>query len=395
MFISIGITYFRIKTAVIMPLLFDTKERTFQGPASYNADLYTYYNNSARKEITCIRNLIEQWFEKYPDHDKDDLKSRFKAAFDGSFFELFVFTLYSEMGYTLEVHPEIKGTLKRPDYLAKRDDEFFYIEVKFLTMLSQTEQALERKKNEVLDAINKVDATNFLLKLEEITFKDNSQPSGKNIIRFLNQQVNLHSPDDYTEKLLLNGFDGMPEITYDDDRVTIKTKLLPKSSAHRGTQSRSIAAHPLVTQIGNDSEDIKASLETKATRYGDLNSPYIICLNKQSIGLDLNEINEALYGNLQFSWSTNPANRDERCEYNGKGLFGSKSNPKFTRLSGVYVTNANTANLATTAEHTFKHNPHTKYPIDFTISKSVKEILHIADDYPLKKLPNLNWDIEL
>lgn len=363
-------------------LLFDEKDRTLQGPADYNADTYTYYNDSARIDMTCVRNQIETWFALYPEHEKEELKSRFKATFNFAFYELFVFTLFTKLGYSLEVHPEIEGTTKRPDYFAKNEKHGFYIEVKCLTMLTQNEQSLERRKNAVLDAINKIDASNFLLKLEEISFKESSQPSGKEIIRFFNAHISSYNPDDYTEKLMKHGFDGMPEVIYEDDKVLIKTKLLPKSPAHRGTKSRSIGTHPSVTQIGNDSEDIKGSLETKATRYGHLNAPYIICLNKQSVGLDVIEVQEALYGSLQVTWSDNPENRDEKTEFAGNGFFGSKQNPKFTRVSGVYVTNANTANLATTGKHVFRHNPFAKYPLDFKVDKSIKELLYIGDNYP-------------
>lgn len=371
--------------------LFDKKERTLQGPADYNADIYAYYNDSARLDVGCVRDQLEIWFAKYPQNEKEELKSRVKATFNPAIFELFIFALFTELGYSLEIHPEIPGTTKRPDYFAKKGNDVFYIEVKFMTMLSQNEQSLERRKNAVLDAINKIDASNFLLKLEDISFKDSSQPSGKDIIRYFNREIANYSPDDYTERLLQHGFYGMPEIIYEDDKIKITTKLLPKSPLHRGTNSRSIGAHPSVTQIGNDSEDIIGSLETKATRYGNLNAPYIICLNKQSVGLDLIEVQEALYGSLQISWSDNPNNREEKMEFTGNGFFGSKNNPKFTRVSGVYITNANTANLATTAEHAFRHNPFAKYPIAFVIDQPIKELLHIPEDYPLKKLPDLNF----
>ena len=151
-------------------LLFDNKQRTLQGPADYNADIYAYYNDSARADIDQVRIQLESWFAKYPENEKEELKSRVKATFNPAIFELFIFALFMELGYSLEIHPEIPGTTKRPDYLARRDNELFYIEVKYMTMLSQSEQALERRKNEVLDAINKIDALNFLLKLEEISF---------------------------------------------------------------------------------------------------------------------------------------------------------------------------------------------------------------------------------
>jgi hypothetical protein len=121
--------------------------------------------------------------------------------------------------------------------------------------------------------------------------------------------------------------------------------------------------------------------------YGRPDAPFILCLNKQYVYLDKIELAEAMYGNLRLSWSNDPHNRDEKLMYDGRGAFGSKNNPKLTRLSGVYVTNCNPANLAMTAEHTLRVNFHAKYPLsqlllDSINLKTVKEILHVNDNYP-------------
>lgn len=366
-------------------LLFEEKIRNLEGPADYNADIYTYYNESARREIANVRVLLESWFSEYPDEEKQELKSRFKVTFNPAFYELYIYILFKRLGYSLVIHPEVPGTQKHPDYLATKDGQSLFIEVKHMTMLSQDNQSLERRKNTLLDSLNKVDASNFLLKLNSIIFKDNSQPSGKSIIRFFNEAFATHDPDVYTELLARNGFQGIPKIVYDDDKVMIEVHLLPKSPIHRGTMSRSIANHPSVTQIGNDSKDIIGSLETKAIRYGHLNAPYIICLNKQSVSLDIIEVQEALYGSLQISWSENPANRHEKLELTGNGFFGAKNNPKFTRVSGVYITNANSTNLTTTADHALRHNPFAKYPVDLAITNPINEILGLSNDYPFNK----------
>jgi len=362
--------------------LFDEKERTLSGPSDYSADSYTYYNESTRADINNVRKQLELWFGIYPESEKEELKQKFKVAFYPTFYELYIYALFTKLGYSLEIHPDIPGTTKHPDYLARKDEELFYIEVKHMTMLTRNELSLENRKNVLLDAINKVDASNFVLKLEEITFKDSSQPSGKVIAKFFNDEISSHNPDLYTELLITSGFEAMPEVQYEDEKVRIKVILIPKSPMYRGTNSGSIGIHPLVTQIGNDSENIVGSLETKATRYGNLNAPYIICLNKQSVALDIMEVQQALYGSLQNSWSENPNNRNEKLKFTGNGFFGSKQNPKFTRVSGVYVTNANTANLATTANHVFRHNPQAQYPINFHINKPIKDILDVHENFP-------------
>jgi hypothetical protein len=63
-----------------------------------------------------------------------------------------------------------------------------------------------------------------------------------------------------------NGFSGVPIMVYDDEKVGIEFKVLPKASQHRGSQSRSIASHPIVTKIGNDSDSLRSGVESKAMR---------------------------------------------------------------------------------------------------------------------------------
>lgn len=62
--------------------LFNDKIRVVDGPMDYNGDIYRYYNDSSRPEIANVRKLLEDWFALYPDEEKQDLKSRFKATFD-------------------------------------------------------------------------------------------------------------------------------------------------------------------------------------------------------------------------------------------------------------------------------------------------------------------------
>lgn len=363
--------------------LFDDKVRTLEGPADNNiTDIFKYYNDSARPEVDNVRILLESWFSQYPDEEKQDLKSRFKASFDPTFYELFIYILFKRLGYCLTIHPELPNTRRHPDYLAKRGDEILYIEVKHMTMHSTSTQSLERRKNTVLASINKVNSSNFLLNLKSVIFKNDSQPSGKRIIYFFNQEISKYDADLYTSSLRQNRLRKMPKITYNDEKVTIEVQLLPKLPEYRGVKSRAIAIYPSETQIGNDSKDIFGALVTKGTRYGNLNAPYIICINKQGVSLDITEIQEALYGSLQTSWSRDSPNRNDRLEFAGNGFFGSKHTPKSTRVSGVYITNANTANLGTTAAHAFRRNPFAKYPIDLTIADSIKELLGIPDNYP-------------
>ena len=365
--------------------LFDSHIRELDGPADYTTNAYYYFNNSTRPEVINVCNQLEEWFMDFPEDEKADLKQRFTVSYFPCFYELYIFGLFTRLGYKLDVHPIIEGTTKRPDYKAtKADGTFFYIEVKCVTLKNAQESNLENRTNVLLDAMNKIDSSNFLLKLDKIEFKSGSQPSGKLVVQYYNKLIAGINPEVYEEELLIVGYEKMPKLIYNDDKVRIELQLFPKAPQFRGASQsgRSIGTHPVVTQIGNDSDSLISGLGKKSSRYGHLNAPYLICINKQTVAFDIIELQEALYGSLAITYSTDPNNPNERHEWMGNGFFGNKNNPQHTRVSAVYLTNANEANLTRTADHALRHNPYAVFPIDIKIDRSIQEIFNLPEIYP-------------
>lgn len=87
--------------------LFDSIERTYLEAAKHNENTYDYYNISARTDITKVRDALEGWFSGYPKEEKKELKSRFKKDFDSAFYELFLYELFSKLGYKIIIHPDL------------------------------------------------------------------------------------------------------------------------------------------------------------------------------------------------------------------------------------------------------------------------------------------------
>lgn len=369
--------------------LFDEKERILEGGSTYNANSYDYYCSSNRKEIVRVCKQLEKWFAVYPETEKAELKARFRHEFQPAFFELYIHAVFTAMGYSLTVHPHMQSKSTKPDYLAQKGEEKFYIEVKFITLLSQLEQNNERKMNTVMDALNKVDSSNFWLDLEEITLKSEQQPSGKFIIRFFNREIQKFDPDTY--QLMLNeiDIDDIELIVYEDDDIRIASRLIPKPTDIRGNQQGAIGTHPMEIKWCNHSEKIKDALLSKASRYGKFDSPFIICINKQTVGFDIMELQQALYGDLSIRYNQNTANKNEKLDLDGNGFFGNISNQKHTRVSGIYFTNVNSANLAT-AEQAYRMNQFAGYPLELKLAADIKTLLDIEDGYPGITLPDLS-----
>jgi len=64
-----------------------------------------------------IRNLLNKWFDHYPQEDQLSLKTDFKNDFQAAFFELFIHELFKKQGFKLKPHPKVEGTTKKPDFL--------------------------------------------------------------------------------------------------------------------------------------------------------------------------------------------------------------------------------------------------------------------------------------
>src|SRR6478609_6150390 len=92
--------------------LFDDKVRTLEGPALHNSDTYSYLNDSSRTDVENVRKLLEHWFEMYPDNEKEELRNKFKVDFYPTEYELYIYALFTLLGYKLEIHPKLNHTDK-------------------------------------------------------------------------------------------------------------------------------------------------------------------------------------------------------------------------------------------------------------------------------------------
>ena len=90
-------------------MLFDDIQRTDHRPSTRGRSSFEFLNTSAWPACNNMRDRLEQWFERYPDSSKNDLRARFRKRdhnHGSSFFELFLHEVFSRLGLSPEVHPE-------------------------------------------------------------------------------------------------------------------------------------------------------------------------------------------------------------------------------------------------------------------------------------------------
>jgi hypothetical protein len=337
--------------------LFEDKNRTDIRPAKHIDNEYNFYDRSASPQVSIIREKLNQWFENYPSHEKLEMKARFMTSFSSAFYELFLHELFIKQGFTIEIHPDMPDTKNKPDFLVRGNGVEFYLEAKEATDTSDESKSVKNKQSRLFDELNETNSPNFFICIDNLVLKSNSQPSGRKVRQFLENKLQKFNPDDYEFNNKV--FKSVSDITYEDEDLLLEISLLSKSKELRGkSEIRPIGVYPGESWWGGTENSIKSSIIKKAKRYGKLDKPLLICINSTSEkGTDDYDVLNALFGDLRFSYSTNPdpTKRNERLDRSFDGFFGNPSNRKYTKVSGVLITNVYPSNLHIAKHWLVKH----------------------------------------
>ena len=323
-----------------MENLFELTSEVINGPSNNNENPYNYYNKSNREDIKTIKLVLEKWFQEYPISERKELKNRFKKDMDSAFFELFLFVLFKRQGFEVLIHPQLNKTNKRPDFLVSKDGEQIYVEAKISYDKSEEETSFERRKSEFYDNLNKIRIKGYLLRIVELEFKTKKQPSVKELIKIVEEKTHSLSYESVLEEFKQLGFDGGPRIEYNNDDLNIIIQPMPMKESKKNKISKNpIGMFPFETYWGGGEIAIRNSILKKAKRYGNLDLPYLICIN--ALGKKTNseiDINNVIWGSLQYTFSDHNSIDNGKMMRKEDGIFYNKGKSRLENVSGVFVT---------------------------------------------------------
>ncbi|TXF77761.1 hypothetical protein [Chryseobacterium sp.] len=345
--------------------IFTNKQRTFLGPADENEKTYDYYDRSARKDIGNIRDLLENWFNNLPDDEKHETKERFKKSFDAVFYELFLFNFFLKLGFEITIHPIIKNTDKRPDFLIKKNDLEIYVEAKISEDKSDAQKSFENLTSRFYEKISKIKSDHFIFGIDELNIKTTKQPSTKELTSKILEKLALLNHRIELSKMETKNFDNLEKLTYNNNEINISMTFFPVKVSAIGKSRRSVGMTPIKTFIGGSEQAIRDSITKKAKRYGQLDKPYLICLNALSIkSASFHDIESAIWGSLAVTFSTDPQNRNEKLIRNVDGIFFNNGSKKIQNVSGILVNRIFPSNVPDSKYWIFE-NPFSENPLDF------------------------------
>lgn len=302
--------------------LFDDILRTHRGPATHTEDTFSFLNRSASPAFEAVRNLLESFCRRYPSSESPELKSKLETQFDSAFFELYLHELLIRLGCEVAVHPTLNGTDAKPDFLARfHQGQELIVEAVISTQRTDEKRASDARLNTLYDAINsKTISPNFFICFGPIPDRD-AVPTPKKIRKFIKERIAGLDPD-AIERAVRIGYE-LPRWTYrDEGGFELEITAVPKSPESRGNPgTRPIGAYPGEVRWGDSSAVLKKSIDSKATKYGELDRPFVIAVNA-NWGTGRDVVVKALFGSKESG---------DKSE----GVWNATRN---TRVSGVLVT---------------------------------------------------------
>ncbi|MBN2747798.1 MAG: hypothetical protein JXR34_13810 [Bacteroidales bacterium] len=378
--------------------LFEYKNRSHEKPATHNENTYDYYDRSARKDVSKVRDVLNIWFENYPDKEKLELRGRFKKTFSSAFYELFIFNLFKNQGFDILIHPKVPNSSKRPDFLLSKNGVEFYLEAKVATGESEEQESYKNRINQIYDSLNTIKSPNFFFRIEELVLKTKLQPSTKQIRNTIECELTNFDADEVTRLIKTYELDSSPRISVEDNNLKLVISLIPKDPEYRNLDGRPVGVYLHDAYMGGEEESIKTSFKKKARRYGKLDKPYVVCIN--SVGKKFSgdfDVMNAVWGTEALSWTDDPNNDDEKLVRLRDGLIMGENGPIYQNVSGILITSVMEFNLAVSPHWLIKH-PFAHKDLDFELfemtyqyrdknnietvdGKSISEILNIKSNW--------------
>lgn len=348
--------------------LFDLGTRTEMRFAEYREPEFAYLNQSARPGVCELRANLEEWFQHFPYNSQADLRSRFRHSSNnqhfGAFFELYVHELLTKMDYTVVAHPVLADVSTHPDFLARNADGVeFYVEVTLAGIPAQTAQGATARTAQVYDILNRVDSPNFFLHLD-VKGSPASPPPASKLRDGVQRWLATLDPDEISRKMQIDGLGSIPkfEWTHSGWEIVI-TPIAKTAEARSKTGIRPIGIVSPEAQWLRTDADLRAALEAKANKYGELKLPLLIAVNTLSAHCDDTDILNGLFGQegIVFSLTQDGSIVKQSPTRKRNGFWFGPKGPRNLGVSGVLiVSNLNAWSMGVRTPELF-HNPWPNY----------------------------------
>ncbi|GAC1614350.1 MAG: hypothetical protein NVS4B3_28700 [Gemmatimonadaceae bacterium] len=249
-----------------------------------------------------VRNLIDDWFGRLCVDAQRDMRARLcspdNRQFDEAFLELYLHECLVRSGWDVACQPEVPLKTGRPDFLARRGSESFYLEARLVTT-SGEDVAASNRRNVIYDALDRLDSPHFFLWIDVIAEAKESLAT-PSLRRELERWLASLDPDSAVMRSAKTKAD-FPSYAWNQDGWQIEFRALPKSVRARGPES---GLRPLGVfgsgraAVIDEEGSLREALADKGKSHADLGLPYVVAIGTSKLTSDDVDEKNALYGSL-------------------------------------------------------------------------------------------------
>jgi hypothetical protein len=297
-----------------MTTIFDPAAASESGDKKRSESIFLDLSSSSRPGSEASRKLIEEMFARFPADHQNDLRARFRSegnsAFACAFQELTLHELLLRQNCTLELHPKLSATCKRPDFRVRQADESeFLLEATTVTALA-TGPLLNPRANRIREFLDHHELDDLLIGIDELSVGKLDLPL---------KHIKLHVRRTLADiDLRKNGSTALPPLETQDGwriRLTAIPSVTPPGPGGR------IVYEVWGLSLSSRAADLAKALVEKARRYGaGLDRPFVLALSPL----------DPMFGDGEFVGSL----------LGRSSLWGSAESPTCTRVSAVLFTPA-------------------------------------------------------
>lgn len=281
--------------------LFDEFERSDDRPKlEEGEDSFAFLNRVNTPFWDAVRGLLDEWFERYPDEHKGELRKAYRSSLDGRHFaawwELYLHELFLRQGYEIEVHPTLAGTERRPDFRLTKEGRGILVEATAVfSGISSKGGPTGAAPGWMTAAIETVDSPNFFINYGEVLAEGAERLKRSQIVGPLQRWIASLDPD--RERARIEGDGEPPEFVLRCRGWEVSFSAWALSPEKRGRSSHRVVGTgaPMAGWV-NDIEQLRGKLKTKAGRYGRPGEPFVIAVLCLSSFMERLDIEQALFG---------------------------------------------------------------------------------------------------
>jgi len=321
--------------------LFSDFQRLDSSPPSEGETTFQWLDRSADSRVCQIRSTLEDWFARYPDDHKSELRSRACDTDDmlPSFLELYVHQLLLGLGYEAAVHPDLPGTRRRPDFgVSQGGAGGFYVEATLVTGRSRDEESQNKNLDALFDTLHTLESPDFFLDLEIDGLPTTPVPGRKWCGRLgawlREQDYNLVASAERSQDLAL--FPSL-ELEHDGFRIVFRPFTKARARGRPGVSPLGTFGFG-VKEVDRAAPMVK-SLKAKAGQFGSLDRPLVLVADAVEVGTDEHDIMQALFGTERFhiplATAHDPATH--RMTRDPDGLWHAPWGARYTRVSAAVI----------------------------------------------------------